>query len=64
MTEGTKMEYHVKDGSLKMTIVRVGSGWVARADWDRYLYTDPIRTLKEAKATSRDIIRRERETRT
>ena len=27
-------------------------GWIAAANWDRHLYSDPIATLESAKATA------------
>lgn len=32
-------------------------GWVAAANWDRYLYSDPIVTLRQAKITAERMLR-------
>lgn len=56
-------EYEVTDGQRTVKIsryvwldARYGQ-WVARAEWDRHLYTDPRFTLAEAKDEAHFMLR-------
>lgn len=46
--------YYVSDGTGNVTVTRMdhlparGPQWVAAAEWDRYLYTDPLWTKADA----------------
>ena len=35
-------------------------GWIAAANWDRHLYSDPIVTLRQAKNTAERLLRERR----
>lgn len=49
-------EYERTDGENTVTISRIeyhdGPGWIAAARWDRFRYTDPIATKREAVAAA------------
>ena len=40
--------YELTDGTKVVLIEKFSFGWVARAAWDRLLYTDGLLTKKEA----------------
>lgn len=44
-------DYEVTDGNRIVTITkRENIGWIAGANWDRFLMTDPLWTKREAVA--------------
>lgn len=54
-------EYMVKAGNARVFISRNtywdGELWVASADWDKGIYTDPLPTLRDAKANAIEMIK-------
>jgi hypothetical protein len=53
-------EYTATSGGRVVTISRcewlTGAQWVARAEWDKHLYSDPLWTLADAKTVAFNMI--------
>ena len=52
-------EYEIKFKEYTVSISRhehLGNMWVASANWDRFLYTDPVYSKKEAVRNAKEMI--------
>lgn len=42
--------------AVEITHMQHLRGWVAAANWDRHLYSDPVVTLRQAKSTAERML--------
>lgn len=53
--------YEVRAGARAVEISKQefsdGPGWVARAQWDRYMYSDPLPTKRDAVAVALEMLK-------